>query len=440
LKARQEKGNDAPIPFYKRAIELDPNFAIAYAHLGQVYANSGVNHLATENSIKAFKLRDRVSERERLYIDSRYYGNVTGEKEKVIQVLEQWRQEYPREAEPANALVFEYRELGRYEDAFREARDAAQLEPSPTTLDLLAFAALTLNRLDEAEAILKDLHARDSNSFEDESNNYSLYLLAFVRNDPASMQKRAARMAGTDSENLPLLSDTEAYYGRLRKARELTRQAVGAQFGDREGATSWKVESETESAVQEVVFGYPQQAQQDITAALTLNKGPDIPTLAALTMALAGETDRAETFVAEMEKRHPLDTILSLYAAPTIRAAIELSRNNPAKAVQDLEVTSHYELGEALADYQATLFPVYLRGQAFLALHKGREAAAEFQKYIDHPGVVRNYPLGSLARLGLARAYAVQGDTPKARIAYQDFFSLWKDADSDIPILKEAKV
>jgi DNA-binding winged helix-turn-helix (wHTH) protein/tetratricopeptide (TPR) repeat protein len=431
------KGSEAAIPFYKRAIELDPNFAMAYAHLGQSYANLGVPG-AMENMNKAFTRRDRLSERERFYIDSRYYDIVTGDKEKTVRVLEQWRLVYPREWWPARALVFYYRQLGRYEDALREAEESVRLEPADPNYEVLVFADLTLNRLDEAQSVLKEWQARFPDSL---WQTKQLYLLAFLRSDLGGMQKQSARGVGADGEAdfLSEQSDTEAYHGRVRKARELIRRAMKSGAGDKENAGLRAANREIDGAVLEAVLGYTGQAQREATASLNLSRDDGIQEKAALAFALAGDTKRAKTITDDLAKRYPLDTMDNMYWFPTIRATIQLSRNNPAKAAQELEITSRYELGDAWWWSIAPLFPVYVRGQAFLALHQGREAADEFQKYIDHPGAVMNYPLGALARVGLARAYAVQGDTVKARAAYQDFFSLWKDADPDVPILKQAK-
>ena len=439
LKAWEDKGNEAAIPFQKRAIELDPNFARAYASLGQMYANLGMEELATENLKKAFGLRDRVSERERLYIDSRYYQLVTGEVGKVIRVLEQWRQLYPRDTDPARTLGLNYRLTGRYEDAFQADRDAMQLDPNLNWVRSEgAFAALTLNRLDEAQAIMKEMQAgKEQGSIELRS---LLYHLAFLRGDFAGMQTQLDLAAGKQGEDylLSLASNSEAYSGHLQKSRELTRRAVEMGRSDQERGAFWAL-YELEGAQLEVELGYPDQVRQRVAAVLDYSKGQDIKIEAALALALKGDSRRAEALASSVEKQAPLDTLINMYWLPTIRAAIQLDHNNPAKAVENLEVTSPYELGAAVDYYKAPLFPVYLRGQAFLAMHQGREAAAEFQKFIAHPGVIRAYPLGALARVGLARAYAMEGDPSKARAAYQDFLALWKDADPDIPIFKQAK-
>jgi eukaryotic-like serine/threonine-protein kinase len=436
VKAWEDKGNLAAIPLYQRAIQLDPNFAMAYAHLGQCYANVGVENLAIENSNQAFKLHDHVSERERFYIDSGHYEIVTGEVEKTAQVLEQWRQVYPREAAPARSLTLQYRVLGRYEDALQEAEDATRLEPdSSTNRQDLVFSLVTLNRLDEAQAALGGM--KDSLG----ASNLDQYTIAFLRGDATEMQRQVSSMRGKEGENFFLAaeSDTETYHGRLRSARDLTRRAVELYLGDKTGGADFAADCEFQGALHDAVLGYPEQARHDAMVALSISKGQETQTGAAVALALSGETERAESMAAELLKRNPLNTLINQYWLPTIRAAIQLGRNNPAKAVQELEVASRYEMGDTMDFYTAPLFPVYLRGQAFLAMHQGREATAEFQKFIDHPGVVQNYPLGALARVGLARAYALQGDTTRARAAYQDFLMLWKDADPDIPILKEAE-
>jgi serine/threonine protein kinase/tetratricopeptide (TPR) repeat protein len=436
VKAWQDKGNEAAIPFYQRAIQLDPNFAMAYARLAQVYENIGTENLAIENSNKAFKLHDQVSERERFYIDSGHYNIVTGEAEKTVLVLEQWRQVYPREAAPARSLTLEYRVLGRYEDALREAGEAVRLEPDwSIARHDLAFSLVTVNRLDEAQAALNEMKDLPG------SGNMDQYLVAFLRGDAAEMQKQVSLMRGKDAEKFFLIveSDTETYHGRLRSARDLTRRAVELSLGDKAGGADTAADFEFQGALHEAELGYPEQARRDAMAALNLSKNQETQTGVAIVLALGGDTERAESKAAELMKQNPLDTLINLYWLPTIRAAIQLGRNNPARAVQELEVSSRYELGGAMDFYTAPLFPVYLRGQAYLALHQGREAAAEFQKFIDHPGVIQNYPLGALARVGLARAYAMQGNAAKARAAYEEFLKLWKDADPDIPILTEAK-
>ena len=433
LKALEDKGNLGAIPFFKRATELDPNFAMAYANLGQTSSDAGIAGPPFHDTTKAFELRGRTSERERFYIDSSYYDVVTGEFEKEIRVLEQWRQVYPREARPARILAHLYRYLGRYEESLREARESVRLEPgADSSSDQLALSALMLNRLDEAQAALQ---AGDPDSYKKAPNQYRL---AFLRNDSAGMQKQADRIAGKDGEGflLSLQSDTEAYHGHLRRARELTRRATEVEVGDK--GAGWRAgKSAFEGSFREVLFGNPEEARRDIDAVLATGGGRGREYLAIMVLALLGDGRRGEAIAAEWKKDSPDDEMVNLYGMATLRAGSQLwGNNNPAKAVRDLEVTSRYDLAQTVSP---PLLPVYVRGQAFLALHQGREAAAEFQKFMDYPGAVGNNPIGAVARVGLARAYAMEGETAKARTAYQVFFNLWKDADPDIPILTQAK-
>ncbi|MGA2373623.1 MAG: winged helix-turn-helix domain-containing protein [Candidatus Korobacteraceae bacterium] len=439
VNTRANRGNPAAIPFYKRALELDPDFVMAYARLGQAYSNMDMQDVAAENSSKAFRLRDRVSQRERFYIDSLYYFVVTGEFEKGIQVDEQWRQVYPREAVPAHNLAWEYRLHGRFEDSLREAREAVRLEPVASNYYDLAEMATALNLQDEARTALAALAALKTPNRNPMIDAQELYWLAFLRDDTADMQKQVTLATGTELEGVFLdrQSETEAYHGRIRKAREFTRRAVKLDIGGEEGGMEVAGDLEMQSALREAAFGYHEQAKHDVTTALSHSRQSGLRVRAALVLALVGDTGRGETIAAELAKRYPLDTCVAMYGVPSVRAAIELRRNNPAKAVQELDVTSPYELGCDWVEME--FLPVYIRGQAFLAMHQGREAAAEFQKYIDYPGAVLNNPLGAVARVGLARAYAMQGDTAKARAAYQEFLTLWKNADPDVPILIQAK-
>jgi eukaryotic-like serine/threonine-protein kinase len=294
VKVWANKGSEAAIPFYKRAIELDPSFAMAYAHLGQAYANLGVSG-GSENLKKAFMLRDGLSERERFYIDSRYYDIVTGDKEKTIRILEEWRQTYPRESGPARALVLHYGELGRYEDALREARESVRLEPTDLNYNEFVFSALKLNRLDEAQSALNQWQGRSPDS---PMQVWNLYFLAFLRGDPVAMQKQSARGVGPDWGNDFLWdqSNTEAYYGRIRKAREFTHREMKSVVGDKENAglhTAW---CEIDGALHEVLLGYTEQAKHDVTAALNLSRDDVIQIHAALALALAGDTRRRDYY------------------------------------------------------------------------------------------------------------------------------------------------
>jgi hypothetical protein len=267
-----------------------------------------------------------------------------------------------------------------------------------------------------------------------------MYYLAFLRGDSAQMEQQVAWIAGKPGDEDRLLSaqsDTEAFYGRLSKARDFSRRAVDSavRADSKETAALWQVNS----ALREAESGDAAAAKQGVTLALALSPGRDVKVLAALALARIGDTARATALVGELERSYAANTLLKLYWLPTINAAIELSRGNASQAVVDLEPAAPYELGSPPPLQLGTLHPAYLRGRALLLEHNGAAAAAEFQKLLDHPGVVQNFVLGSLGRLQLGRAYALSGDTARAKAAYQDFFTLWKDADPDVPILKEAK-
>jgi DNA-binding winged helix-turn-helix (wHTH) protein/tetratricopeptide (TPR) repeat protein len=420
MKTLDTKGRTAAIPFLQRAVELDPKFAMAYARLG---------FLSVENYRKAYELRERVTERERLYIEAHYYRDVTGEQDKAASVWEVMQQTYPRAVEPYSNLAGFYGRLGNCEKALEEAHEALRLDSDDQdSYATVGYLFMCLNRLDEAQAAFKQAEERHLESEDLLSGRYSL---AFLKGDADGMA-RVAESAPADKTLLLVLQGfTEAYYGRLRKARELLRRAV--ESAKQNGAVDTAASFQAFGGLIEAYLGDLQHARADADAALRLTANRDAQTAAALALALAGDTEHAEKLTAELNKNFPLDTGVQRVWVPMIRGAIALSRKNPAKAIELLRVTSPYELGTP------RLLPIYERGQAYLMLHNGSAAAADFQKVIDHPGIVREFPVGALAHLGAARAYALQGDTAESRAAYQDFLSLWKDADPDIPILKQVK-
>ena len=431
------KGNAEAIPFYKRALELDPNFAAAYASLGVAYSNLGQASLAAENIKKAYDLREQVSEREKYRISSMYHGNVTGELEQASQVYELWAKTYPQDLVPPTNLGDIYAQLGQYEKAVTETQYGLRLEPSIVGYGNLVGDYLALNRLDDVKKTIEQaLRAK----FEGDTLHWGIYQLAFLKGDAAEMERQLAWAAGKPGSEDILLSfqsDTEAYYGRLVKARDFSRRAVDAAVRNdsRETAALWQVNA----ALREAEVGNTAAAKQDVAAAVTLSPGRDVKMFATLTLARVGETARAKAIVEELEKSYPSETVLKVYWLPTIKAAIELNANNPTQALVFLEAAAPYELGKPPQFQLGTLYPAYIRGLAQLMAHNGSAAATEFQRIIDHRGIVLNFPLGALAHLQLGRAYAMSGDTAKAKTAYQGFFALWKDADPDIPILKEAK-
>ena len=436
LKTTRQKGYAESLPFLQRAVELDPNFASAYATLGTAYSSLGQASLATEAFNQAYSLRERATEREKYLISALYYMLATGQVEKANQQLTLWADEYPRDPTPRDNLGVNYSSLGQYENAVEEYQKSLSLTPDNTICyGNLMLAYISLDRLDEAKSIFERAQARKLDS---EGLRQAMYYLAFLERDPAGMQQQltwAAGKAGSEDLLLSAQSDTEAYYGRLHNARELSHRAadLATQNDAKETAALW----EANEALREVEFGNAALARKMVISALALARGRDVQLLAALTLARSGDAIQARKIADQLNNDFPLSTIIQGYWLPSIRAAIELSGGRNSNAVELLQLASPYELGAPAP--LGSLYPAYLRGQANLARRRGAEAGREFQKFVDHGGIVQNYPLGALAHLGLGRAYALQGDPSRARSAYQDFFALWKDADPDIPILKEAK-
>jgi serine/threonine protein kinase/Tfp pilus assembly protein PilF len=437
LKTFSTRGEEAAVPFFKQAISLDPNFAMAYARLGTVYTNLGQAGLSIDNTKRAYELRTRVSQRERFYIDSHYYHYVTGELEKAAQVYELWKQTYPRDSVPPTNLGVIYSTLGQYDKELPELQEALRLDPDNVNgYSNFASYYTSLNRFDEARQFLEQAQSRKL-----ESANLlgTLYGLAFLRGDTAEMQRQLAAAQGKpgiEDVMLDSQSYTEAYHGRFNKARELTGHAadLAVRNGDKETAAGYR----GESAVREAEVGNKAGAEREVAAALTMSSNRDLQIEFALALARAGDVARAHSMADDLQRNFPVSTTINSYWLPTIRAVMELDHGNSPRALELLQQTSNYELGNP-NPLGGLLYPVYVRGQAYLMAHQGSAAAAEFQKVIAHRCIVGNFLLGSLSHLGLARAYALSGDNAKARTAYEDFFALWKDADPDIPILKEAK-
>jgi eukaryotic-like serine/threonine-protein kinase len=437
VQTKKEKGDADAIPFFRRAIELDPKFAVAYADLGLSYGNLMQPSLSAENLKKAYELRDRVSERERLRISAFYYAYATGELEKEAQTYELWMQSYPREALPHRDLAVNEMALGQFAKALPEQQEALRLEPyNGTNYQDLANVYMSLGRLDDAKATIQQGfdHGLDGVGL-----RADLYEFAFFRGDATEMEKQIAWSAGkpgVEDAMLSILSDTEAYYGRLGKARDFSRRAVDSavRADSKETAALWRVNA----ALREGEFGNAALAKQGVAAALALAPGRDVKVLATLALARAGDNAHAKATIEELEKDNPSNTVLKVYWLPTLRATVSLSEGNASQAVELLQPAAPYDLGGPPPGL-GPLYPVYVRGQAYLLERDGNAAAAEFQKILDHSVLMGNSPLAALGRLGLARAYGMSGNTAKAKSAYQDFLTLWKDADPDIPILKEAK-
>jgi serine/threonine protein kinase/tetratricopeptide (TPR) repeat protein len=433
----REKGDAPSIPFLKRAVEQDPNFPMAYAGLAISYNNLGQPSLAIEYATKAYELRDKVTEREKMRITADYY-RATGQLEKEAQTYELWIANYPNDSVPYNNLGANYAFMGRYDKTLVESLEAQRLEPNDVILAAnVGEAYLYLNRFEDAKTSFDQTLARKL-----DGGYLHLYLhyLAFLKGDSAQMEQHVAWGAGKPGDEDLLLStqsDSYAYYGRLGQARDFSRRAVDSavRSDSKETAALWQVNA----ALREAEFGNAAEARQGVAAALALAPGRDVKVFAALTLARIGETARAKALVDDLEKNYGSNSVLKLYWLPTVKAAIELSKGDSAQVFRILEAAAPYELGSPPPLQVGTLYPAYLRGQAYLLVHNGNAAAAEFQNLLDHRGIVVNFVTASVAHLQIARAFAMAGDAAKAKAAYQGFVSSWREADADIPVLKEAK-
>jgi serine/threonine protein kinase len=418
--------------FFRRAISLDPNFAMAYASLGNTYYNIDQEALATENLKKAYDLREHVSEREKFYIESRYHEFVTFNLEKACQVYENWAQAYPRDPGPAGISIA-YGAFGYYDKALAEDLKANRLAPSGRLYANVVGGYMALNRFDEAGVAADEALKKNFDSY---SRRGHLYMLAFLKGDKTGMAEQvvwAAGKPGIEDGMTATEADSVAYFGQLTQSRELTRRAiVSAQRMERKDAAA---SYEADAARTEALLGNAAKAKGEAEAALHLSEGMDVQYVAAMALAIAGESAKARGVAEKLARLFPEGTIVQSVYVPTLSGQLAFAGRNFERAIDALKVTTSYELGVNALPLQ----PVYLRGEAYIATHQGAKAEVEFRKILDHPGIMLNDVLGALARLGLARAYALQGDTTKARAAYQDFLSLWKAADPDIPILKQAK-
>jgi eukaryotic-like serine/threonine-protein kinase len=439
-KAQREKGDTEAIPFGLRAVELDPNFALAYSDLAINYNNLNQPFLSAHYAQKAFDLRDRVTERERFHISSLYYIFTTGEAEKAIQIHQAWMQAYPLDYLPYEDQGSVYMILGQYEKAAAVTLQAIPLQPDNVVpFGNLGEIYLALNRFEAARTTTEQALRQNLEGIELDTN---LYGIAFLAGDAQAMKQQldgAMGKPGTEDLMLALAADTEAYFGKLKKARELSRQAVesAGRNNEKEPAALWQ----SQAAIREALFGNTDAARQQAALAVAQASGSrDAEPRAALAYALAGDTVRAQSLLAELDKRYPLNTVIQSVWRPTVRAQIETARKNPTRSVEMLEAAAPYEFGMLSgSSFNSCVYPVYVRAEAYLSAQQGAEAAREFQIILDHRGLLWNCPTMPLAHLGIARAYAMQGNSAKAKAAYQDFLTLWKDADPDIPIYKAAK-
>jgi tetratricopeptide (TPR) repeat protein/predicted Ser/Thr protein kinase len=433
--ANAERGKQLEaIPQYQHAIELDPNFAVAYAGLAAVFGNLGQNERAIEYQQKAYNLRDRVSERERFALTSTYHWVVTGDLDKEIETEESWRQAYPRDTRPLNDLTVNYaRSYGQFEKAVGIGSEAIRLNPHQVgAYHVMAGAYLALKRVDEARDILeKGLASNPDNS----GIHAGLYIVSLVQGDEPAMRREfdwGSNKPAGDNFVLLLAAQAALQRGQLQRSRDLISQYVAASEAAKlkEGsAQALACEAVGEAEVGNMARAREQAAKSE-GLAVTRTNGPCL----VLDLSLAGDSSRAQKLIDEIGRRYPSDTLLQSAYLPMAKAILESSPTDSAKSIDILRPATRFELGADL-NFQ----PIYVRGLVYLRAHQGREAAAEFKKIIEHRGVAPIAPEYALAHLGLAHAYSNVGDTSKARTAYQDFLALWKDADPDIPILKQAK-
>lgn len=420
------------IPFYKRAIELDPAFALAYTRLAVAYDNSRQSELAAEYATKAFELRDRVSEREKHYISWRYYSSTTREIDKTIEALELWKQTYPRDIEPHNTLAFHYTQVGQFNKAIEEAREAIRLNPArPQPYSNLGFALICLNRFDEAREVYQQALTQNLDTT---AYHWGLYLIAFAQGNADLMKQNLDWMAGKSNEYdaLDWQAKTSSFLGQYRQSKELSERATN--LATRGNLNELAAQFRARRRLRAAVAGVCNEAENEASNAADFVRTSTAAIENSLALALCGQDSQAQAIIDEQSKRFPKDTLLNTVWLPTIRAIIEINRNNPAQAILLLKAASRYEMG-----YAAGFWPTYIRGQAYLRQRAGAEAASEFQKILNNRGVNINSNLYSLSYLGLARATTLMGDALKARNTYEDFLKLWKDADPDIPALQQAR-
>jgi eukaryotic-like serine/threonine-protein kinase len=433
---RASQGDNAALPLLQRAVDLDSNFAMARSMLGQVQVNLGSAGEGKASMKQAFQSRERASEPEQFYIDSHYYGIALGDNDKALQIYHDWMETYPKDPIPHNNTAVIYFEQGQPEKGLDFARQAIALDSNETIAHVVVISGyLYKGRLDEAKATAADANSRKLGG----GLLYRfLYWIDFALGDEAAMAKDLAAMSAvggiSEAEAIHLAAATDFYYGRVAKAHEKSDESLEKlrTQHDQEPAAN----EVGEMAVMEALVDDAAPAKRDAAAALKISPADNPKFYAGLALGLAGDATKAESLASELDKASPQATMVQKYRVPVMRAAAELGRKNPEKAIEFLEPTRPYDLASRVA---FGLIATYVRGEAFLAAHKGPEAAAEFQKMIDHRYISTNYVNGALAHLGMARAYALQGDKAKARVAYQDFFTLWKDADAGVPVLVQAR-
>jgi eukaryotic-like serine/threonine-protein kinase len=436
----------AAVPMFERAITLDNRFAMAYAMLGTCYSNMGERNLSEENTQHSYALRGHVSEWEKFYIDSHYYHFVTGDLEKARQVYEQWAQTYPRESVPPGNLGVIYPVIGQYEKGLAETQEALRVAPGVAINYANLVETLTrLNRFGDARAAMDEVIAK---RLESPDTHFYDYTLSFLQHDQETMAKEAKWAAGKPADEnvmLYMTAEVAAQYGQLSRASELSRSAVDASV--RAGQKEIAARCEGAAALREATFGNNAEARQRANAALAFSHGRDEEFAAGLALAMAGDSATAQGLADDLAKKYPQDTIVQFHYLPTMRAQLALNQSEKSaggdggkRAVELLQAAAPYELGApGNGAFILTMYPVYVRGMAYLRDGQGTQAVAEFQKIVEHPGVAVSEPIAVLAYLGLARGYRAAGDVPKAKAAYEDFFQQWKAADAEVPVLVAAK-
>ena len=433
--AHQREQDEEAVVHLQRAVELDPNFAMAWAELGVCYGNTGRNRQQQEDLRKAYGLRERASEREKFYILAHYYGEGTGEVDKEAEIYERWKQTYPRETLPWDNLALRYTGLGQHEKSLENANQAMRLDPKDTfAYQNVSDGYLTLGRLDEAQAVIDQAAAQ---KIDPRSTRFTRYFLAFMRGDEAAMLKVVDETPGTLDEPILLLHRARGQMamGKVRQGRATFDR--GVQVADQHAMKEFASITRGLEATLEAQLGYLSEARQHLSDALRLSQDRDTRSVSAVPLAMTGDIARAQKFNDDLAREYSTDVLLNYVRLPVNRAVIELQRNQPARAIEQLAVTAPYELGAGPGG--ANFFPLYFRGEAYRKARDGAKALGEYQKILDHRGIDPPSLFYSLARLGVARAYVLQNNSAQASTAYQDFFAYWKDADPDIPVLKQAQ-
>jgi hypothetical protein len=434
LATQRDHGDDPSLPAFRRATQLDPQLAVAYASLAAAYRNLRQPSLSLQFATRAYALRDRAGGREAFRIATVYFL-ATGQLDQEMSAYRQWAAVYPRDFLPRNDLGNDYAAIGKNRAALAEYQVALRMHPSSLGYTNVGGMYVTLYQLHDAKATLEEAVARHFDGLYIRQN---LYWLAFLQRDDSLMRQQLAWAAGKPGDEDALLteeSDTDAYYGRLRSAREVSRRAVASAIhaGSKETAALWQVNA----ALRDAEAGNAAQARREAAAALALSSGRDVTVFAALTLARSGEPGQAQALVQKLESQYPANALLERFWLPTVDAAIDIDNGRDQHAITALEVAAPCEQGTG-GTFIAYMYPAWMRGDAYLHQHNGNAAAAEYRKLVGQPGIMVNFITGSLMYLQLGRAYGVAGEPVQARAAYRKFFALWRGADA-VPVLEQAR-